>query len=54
MVNEDSTDHWAGSGGVFVSVCLCVSPIPRAQGSIQVKVKVSRMAIGSLHLASSK
>lgn len=54
MVNEDSTDHWAGSGGVFVSVCLCVSPIPRAQGSIQVKVKVFRMAIGSLHLASSK
>lgn len=54
MVNEDSIDHWAGSGGVFVSVCLCVSPIPRAQGSIQVKAKVSRMVIGSLHLASSK
>lgn len=54
MVNEDSIDHWAGSGAVFVSVCLCVSPIPRAQGSIQVRVKVSRMAIGSLHLASNK
>lgn len=54
MVNEDSIDHWAGSGAVFVSVCLCVSPIPRAQGSIQVMVKVSRMAIGSLHLARVK
>lgn len=54
MVNEDSIDHWAGSGAVFVSVFICVRPIPRAQGSIQMRVKVSRMAIGSLHSASSK
>lgn len=57
-VSEDSIDHWARSGGgeLFVSVFICVRPIPRAQGSIQVRVrvKVSRMAIGSLHSASSK
>lgn len=44
-----------GEGGVCVCIHI-VRPIPRVQGSIQVsvRVKVSRMAIGSLYSASSK
>lgn len=51
ILNDTSINHWAISRGVFVSVCICVRPIHRAQGrnQVRVKVKVSRMDIGSLY-----
>lgn len=43
-------------GGLFVSVCICVRSIHRDQGrnQVRVKVKVSRMLIGSLYSATFK